>query len=262
MQQTKTLLAASIILSLTTLTAEASLTASIAGGQSVVYSSVSDITWTGDANLLGTMIQNQGYSTVVNAIIAASPTINDTPNIFDKPSNSGHYSVTSTDFNSTHLGQVTWFGAQAFTSYLNSLNYAGSQQWTLPSAGTNPQRGYNQTSTQFGELFYNELGGTANHAIPINSKFTNQQQGSAYWLGTEYAPYPFDAWVFYSSNYTIDGVPSSNGAQSSSDKNWTQWYAWAVSPGKVAAVPVPAAVWLFGSGLIGLTGLKRRSNIG
>ena len=28
--------------------------------------------------------------------------------------------------------------------------------------------------------------------------------------------------------------------------------------GPVAAVPVPAAVWLFGTGLIGLTGMSRR----
>jgi len=28
--------------------------------------------------------------------------------------------------------------------------------------------------------------------------------------------------------------------------------------GTISAVPVPAAVWLFGSGLIGLTGMARR----
>ncbi len=35
-------------------------------------------------------------------------------------------------------------------------------------------------------------------------------------------------------------------------------YAWAVRDGDVGAVPVPAAVWLFGSGLIGLLGVARR----
>ncbi|HHJ36602.1 MAG TPA: VPLPA-CTERM sorting domain-containing protein [Gammaproteobacteria bacterium] len=37
-------------------------------------------------------------------------------------------------------------------------------------------------------------------------------------------------------------------------------YAWAVQSGNVgtAVVPIPAAVWLFGSGLIGLIGLTRR----
>jgi hypothetical protein len=36
-------------------------------------------------------------------------------------------------------------------------------------------------------------------------------------------------------------------------------FAWAVRSGDVpAVVPVPAAVWLFGSGLMGLLGLARR----
>ena len=35
-------------------------------------------------------------------------------------------------------------------------------------------------------------------------------------------------------------------------------YSWAVHAGNVGAVPVPAAVWLFGSGLIELLGLARR----
>ena len=34
--------------------------------------------------------------------------------------------------------------------------------------------------------------------------------------------------------------------------------AWAVQSGDVGAVPVPAAVWLFGSGLLGLVGVARR----
>jgi hypothetical protein len=33
---------------------------------------------------------------------------------------------------------------------------------------------------------------------------------------------------------------------------------WAVRPGQVAAVPVPAAVWLFGSALAGLGVIARR----
>ncbi|MEQ1638592.1 MAG: PEP-CTERM sorting domain-containing protein [Methylococcales bacterium] len=31
-------------------------------------------------------------------------------------------------------------------------------------------------------------------------------------------------------------------------------------PGDVAVVPVPPAVWLLGSGLLGLLGLRRRGN--
>ncbi len=260
MQCNKPLLAAGLLLSMTTLTAEASLTLGIADGKSVVYSSVSNITWTGDANLLGTMIQNQGYDTVVNAIIAASPTITDTPNYLDgsygnhdgdngRPY-SGVYSLSSGDFSNTNPGLTSWFGAQAFTSYLNSINYASSSQWALPTAGANPQYGPNQTDGQFGQLFYTELGGTAFNAIPDTANFTNEQ-AYAYWSGTEYAPDPSFAWGF-----------GTYGGYQHYDYKYGQLYAWAVSPGNVAAVPVPAAVWLFGSGLMGLVGWRRRGNIG
>jgi hypothetical protein len=83
MSLNKPLLALGLLLSLATLAAEATLTRgyAIADGQPVVYSSISDITWTGDANFLGALMTNQGCSAVVNAIIAASPTITDTPKL-------------------------------------------------------------------------------------------------------------------------------------------------------------------------------------
>jgi hypothetical protein len=193
------------------------------------------------------MENNLGYNTVVNAIIAASPIIYNIPNVYDTPSNGGYHSVTSADFRGA---QVSWFGAQAFTIYLNSINYAGTNQWTLPSAGTNPQTGLYQTSSQFGELFYNELGGDSG-GIPPNSIFTNEPF-YAYWFGTESAFNPNYAWYFHTSG----------GYQGNLEKGLGLLYAWAISPGNVAAVPVPAAVWLFGSGLIGLVGLKRRGKIG
>ncbi|MDD5579425.1 MAG: hypothetical protein PHY16_09130 [Methylobacter sp.] len=125
-----------------------------------------------------------GYNVAVSAIIAASPTINDTPNLYD--GYSGRHSITSDDFQSG--GRVNQFGAQAFTSYLNTINYAGSNQWVLPSACINPPQSVNnQTNSQFGEQFYSELGGTIGSIIPTNSKFTNEQ-ASSYWLGTEAEP--------------------------------------------------------------------------
>ncbi len=262
----KILLAAAVLLGSTTLTAEASLTAGIADGKSVVYSSVSDITWTGDANLLGTLESAQGYNTVVAAVIAVSPRIHDTSNYYDTPSYSGYHDLSSSDFDSSSLGRVTWFGAQAFTTYLNSISYAGSTQWALPSAGADPKTGWNQTGGQFGQLYYNELNALANpdtngsdYGILHDGSYRNSgnagpfvnAQTYAYWLGTEDTLNPFDAWFF----------GTDRGFQGSRPKNF-QFYAWAVSPGNVAAVPVPGAVWLFGSGLLALLGLKRRGNIG
>jgi len=181
------------------LNAEASLTMGTTGGKNVVYSSLGNITWTGDANLLGTLERTWAFTTVVNAIIAAKPIINDTTNFVNTPAYSGHFNVSSADFDSVNLGRTSWYGALAFVGYLNSISYAGPNLWALPSAGVNPQIGYNQTGSQLGQLFYNELGGAAFSPMPNTSNFTNEQIFD-YWSGTEFAPSPSSAWTFTPSN--------------------------------------------------------------
>jgi len=236
-------LAAGLLLSLTTLNAEAALMPYTSGGESLVYSSASDMTWTADANLLGTL--EAGNSNLVSTIISTIVSISDTPNYYDTPtgSYSGTHTLTTADFGAN--GLVSWFGAQAYVSYLNTINYAGSQLWALPGAGANPKTGYNQTGGQFGQLFYNELGGAAFSNIPNTANFTNEQ-ASSYWLGTEVASQPSGARIFNARN----------GYQGFYGKDY-QLYAWAVSPGQVSAVPAPGTVWLIGSGLLGLAGLRR-----
>lgn len=239
-------LAVGLVFGLTIVNAEAALTPYTSAGQSLVYSSVSDVTWTGDANLLGTL--EASNPNLVNTIISTIGSVIDTPNFYDTPRNSGYHTLTNADFGRD--GTVNWFGAQAFVGYLNSINYGGSTQWALPSAGSNPQTGDNQTGPQLGQLFYNELGGTAGGRIPNTANFTNEQS-FAYWSGTEVASSPRYAWYFY----TIGGSHFNTGKSG-------QFFAWAVSPGQVSAVPEPAAVWLFGAGLVGLLGLKRRRHAG
>jgi hypothetical protein len=68
-----------------------------------------------------------------------------------------------------------------------------------------------------------------------------------YWSETEYDD--DNAWDFGFNQY---------GYQSISDKVEYDNYAWAVHSSDIAAVPVPAAVWLFGSGLMGLFSLARK----
>jgi hypothetical protein len=259
MPYNKSLLIASLLLSAASFNAQAALTSYTgANGVNLVYDNVTNLTWTKDANLLGSLETAQGYTNLVNAIVAASPVIKDTANLYDTSSYSGYHTVSAADFSSTSLGLASWFGAQAFMGYLNSINYGGSNQWALPSAGSNPDIGYNRTGTAFGELFYSELGGTIVNPIPNTATFDNEQ-AYAYWLGTEYAPipntefapFPEDAW----------GFRTSDGGQVINSKD-RPFYAWAVSPGEVSAVPVPGAVWLMGSGLLGLLSLKRRGHAG
>lgn len=107
-----------------------------------------------------------------------------------------------------------------------------------------------------GELFYNELGGVAVTSIATTHNgnynlFSNiqSQPGAYYWSATEYATNTNYAWGF---NF-------GTGYQSGYGKTDTG-YAWAVHAGDVGAsvVPLPAAAWLFGSGLLGLLGVARR----
>jgi hypothetical protein len=283
----KAMLATGLLLSATAFNAQASLTSYTANGVDLVrmQSAGFDLSFTKDGNLFQTLANSYagGTTAFINAVIASVPggKINDTPNIYDTPSGSGYHTLSSSDFNTAN-GRVSWFGAKAYVNYLNSINYAGSHQWALPTwndIGTpGPQFGnfatdagynVNTSSDALAQLYYGELnkkafyntsgaGPQSGYGIFGNDGAQiaggavgpfNNVQSFAYWLGTEYAPIPLNAWYFYTYS----------GDQKSISKN-AQYYAWAVSPGQVAAVPVPSAVWLFGSSLIGLLGFKQRDN--
>jgi hypothetical protein len=257
------LLAVAVLLGLNTLNAEASLTAETSNGVQVVYDNVNNITWTADANLLGTLENTYGTSTIVNAILQAnySSTLNasvvhDTSNSLDNDG-SGVYKLSSADFNGAATGTVDYWGAQAFVVYLNSIDYAGSNQWALPATSPNTAEGFgfNQTGSQLGDLFYNELGGSVFSPITTtnngNASLFSNLLAADYWSGTQWAQSAADAWYFYNGT----------GIQNYAAKN-TQFYALEVSPGNnvASSVPVPSAVWLFGSGL-GLLAIKNRRKI-
>lgn len=220
--------------------AQAALTSYNNNGVDLVYSSVSDVTWTKDANLLGTLFGTQGFNTVVNNIISASQPINNSPNPY---SPSGSYSVTASDFDSE--GRTTWFGALAFVNYLNSINYGGINQWYMPDVANlifGPIQVTNGTTRgdEWVELFYLEIGGSPSFNIPDTAYFDNERVQS-YWSGKEYSPQPFAAWAF-------DTVL---GNQFARDKS-RFYFAWAVSPGQVAIttpVPEPETYALFTLGL-------------
>lgn len=171
-------------------------------------------------------------------------------------------------------GVMTW--AQA-TNWANNLAYSGFSDWRLASArlispgspcsaaNGSCDLGYNNTFSEIGHLF-TELGNIAfsdwdgNYPPDFGFIHTTFYDSSTnklvsflnvknylYWEA-ESGPYDSaNAWIFRTSV----------GSQEYQFKIQSG-YAWAVRDGDVAAVPLPAAAWLFGTSLIGIATAARR----
>jgi len=148
---------------------------------------------------------------------------------------------------------MTWSTA---TAWAGGLDINGVTGWRLPAV--NPGIvGYNvdPSTSEMAHLFYETLGNlgyydTDGHAqsgygLSNTGPFSNFRSGG-YWSGTEY-PAPGNAWYFFFNN----------GKQEAGSMGY-RYAALAVRDGDISPVPVPAAVWLFGSALVGLVGLTRR----
>ena len=185
---------------------------SVDGGLGV-YDSTNNITWVSDGNLFYDQAQASGNGAAfVNAIISNSGG--------SVTWSGGTYALSaSTDFNLS-TGEMTYWGAQAWVKYLDATNYGGSNQWALPTTVDTSPSGLMQTnnptpsSSQMAELFYGQLGGTANPNCEGNvcpgPNFLSTLNGSyalfhnietsgadhAYWSGTEAATSPGEIWVF------------------------------------------------------------------
>ena len=157
-------------------------------------------------------------------------------------------------------GAMTWSTAQAWAG---GVDYLGYTNWRLPTIGPLNGTSYDLNSSNYGETdnSYNniqatELGHLFHESLGYLSKYFNWKYGSnsssvfgaslqrdEYWSGSETSG--VEAMYFDMS----DG-------QQSYDLKTREFYALLVSDGDVAMspVPVPAAVWLFASGLMGMLG--------
>jgi hypothetical protein len=149
--------------------------------------------------------------------------------------------------------------AQAWVASLNTKDYGGYSNWRLPtgdgnyttapttSCGLGCGASTSQTLNELGNLFINELGNTPGSQVTNTSPFATLSTSGIYWSSTERAADPGHAWVFYSAGGVQYAIPEASAFE-----------ALAVRSGQVTAVPVPAAAWLLGSGLMGLMCLARR----
>lgn len=148
-----------------------------------------------------------------------------------------------------------------FWSWASNLSYGGYSDWRLPTS--DQCQGYNCSNSELGHLFYVELGGVAGEDITLThnanySLFQNLQSG----LYVTSTTLPYDR--YGDCAFVMD---FGSGYQEAICGG-TMTYALAVRDGDVAgapppppppAIPLPAAAWLLGSGLLGLSvAFKRR----
>jgi len=169
-------------------------------------------------------------------------------------------------------GGITWNEAK---TYAAGLTLGGVSGWRLPLASVLAGPGGAVTTpvdcssagevacrdNELGYMFYNNLGGTLGTSIGVSGNanrdlFPNLLPDNIinlYWTDNPFAigGIPQTAWFF---DFAGAGFAGTQGTDLATRDRW----AWAVHNGNVSAVPVPAAVWLFGSGLLGLIGVARR----
>lgn len=166
-------------------------------------------------------------------------------------------------------GVMTWANAMNWAAGLNINGITGWRLPTVTDAGTpgcdwdlnGTDCGYNVNvaTGEMARMFYETLGNQAfyntsgvpqaGYGLTNTGPFSNIEP-TVYWSATELATDTFStSWYF---NFGLGGQDRRNKAYDG--------YAWAVHSGDVGAstVPVPAAVWLLGSGLAGLIGVARR----
>ena len=161
-------------------------------------------------------------------------------------------------------GRMSWTTA---SNWVDGLTVGGYQEWRLPTTlqpdlncefqdvNSGLSSGYGCSGSEMGNLYYLTLGNESNNvnqtARSESGPFTNILN-EGYWSSTEYSPNTNRAWYF----------GWSTGPQRQGQKNSTnsRLAAWPVHDGDIglAPVPLPAGIYLFLSGLVGLVGVKLR----
>jgi hypothetical protein len=188
-------------------------------------------------------------------------------------------------------GRMEWDTANNWIAAMNAASYLGISSWRLPamydigndgctlnsySSYNGGDCGYNVVSTgpqasELASLFHATLGNLAYYTTSgaVNpacvgcpkwqntAPFLNLGVSNFYWFGQETTTDSFGDDYGLPAYYAWYFGPS--GAQRPQDKEGSFYNAWAVVDGDVQVVPVPAAVWLFGSAMALLAGVRRKA---
>lgn len=242
-----------LLLSVTTVTAQASL---YDRGGGLIYDDVLNITWLQDVNYAATqgysLLQNGGYLTWADALTWAEDL-----SYYDPVRN-----VAWTDW---RLPKITPLDPAVGWQMQISTNGDQDDSYNVSAPGT---KYAGSTASELPYMFFNNLGNTSRCPVgfgfdacstdsyldyALNSgMFTNMEKYS-YWTGSnENLPFK-DGWGFdMRLQWGLQGAFNAGIPR----------IAWAVRDGDVSAVPLPGAVYLFGTAVIGWLGLKRRCGTG
>lgn len=191
-------------------------------------------------------------------------------------------------------GGMDWYTAMAWVDAMNTFNggqgYLGYNSWRLPTVtplngvsfnyekNTNgaTDRGFNisapgtlyagSTANELAHLFHNSLGNMGGCAIadgPPEACISPTPDNYWEWGLVNTGPFYNMVANRYATGMTSTIDPNRafdfdfGYGQVGTGGKTGRYYAIVVLDGNVSAVPVPAAVWLFGSGLLGLVAVGR-----
>ena len=226
----RTSLLAIILLFITSALADHSYASLIDNGNGLIYDSVSDVTWISN----GLTFTNNVAGTTANP--TGNPYTGPLLGTVVTPSLGSAHTIAADDLSfQTSLGRWvgSWWAATAWADDFTSQH--GSQtlsDWRLPtgteSASLIAQIGTGNTGATGPFTWVPPFFWTSDLTSETNANVARPLFG------------------------TVDNFSLMNGSVPRYSN------VWVVASGNVAPVPLPAAVWLFGSGVTGLIGLARR----
>lgn len=154
------------------------------------------------------------------------------------------------DGSSNSDGLMTWASAIVWA---DRLEFGGFSNWRLPMtkqpdptcSNSILSTGSGCTGSEMGHLF--NIDGISSDNPGLFTNFMAQIS----WSETEVAPSLQAVFLFK----FFDGV------QTATPNRNIETHVFAVHAGDIGAIPIPATVWLFGTGLIGLLGFSKRKQV-
>lgn len=169
---------------------------------------------------------------------------------YDSDTNTNSYTLIGGDGGPPFLNSVINLGGLSGTGTFtrdagDGNTFSGTLNYTIDSVPAEAR-----------SLFENAVNYSGDLQITGGTGIFDGATGTGSFTGTDlyFAIFETDPEVNFRSTARFASIilPTFNGTTS-------QLVSWSVTTGDVNAVPIPAAAWLFGSGIMGLAGFKRRS---